>query len=301
MGIFVCLSVVTYQTNLQPSRAPVLLQLAANAENHNRQHSLELYRRAVEAEPGRDQYHYLLGSALMRALPNASNAATRERLLSDAEYSLEKALELDPWNSYYCVQLGRLQAGRAQLFSEEERRSVLQQAIPWYEKAAKLSPNLGIIYQELGSLRFQLGDFAAARKQFEISISLDPRNAETYIRMARLETQAGNLEEALRAYDRAIQLRPRNAEALGGRGFVLASLGQYPKAIEAYDKALAINSHDSAALKNLALLYGRIGDFKKALYYAQMALRELPQQEQPDYEKAIESFQQRLAEQARPN
>ncbi len=300
IALITCIPIAAYETNLRPSRASVLMQLAENAENRNRQHSLELYRRAVELDPGRDQYHFHLGSALIRALPSAEDVATRTHLLAEAEKSLNRALELDPWNSNYCLELGRLQAARARYFTaEEERRIAIRQAISWHEKAAALSPNTGIIYMEMGSIYFQLRNFDMARKQFEQSIFLDPKNAETYVRLGGLELQSGNLKEALGAYDHAIQINRRNSEALGGRGFVLANLGQQPEAIQAYQEALAVNPHDSAALKNLALLYNRSGDLWSALRYAQMALQELPQRERPDYERFIESLQKRLAEQNR--
>jgi regulator of sirC expression with transglutaminase-like and TPR domain len=96
---------------------------------------------------------------------------------------------------------------------------------------------LGFIYQNLGVLESQRGEFEESGKDYSRAIHFNPKLAAAYYNRGNDELKQKGYKKAIRDYTKALKLYPTDAWALWNRGLSWKGLGENEKAEE--DQALA--------------------------------------------------------------
>ncbi len=114
-------------------------------------------------------------------------------------------------------------------------------ALPWFERAAALTPNDTALAADLLMARgcalqaeFRHEDAIAA---FDTALAARPGNAPVYANRAASLTALGRVNDARLAYERAIEAAPDNADIRFHYGMLLQSMGRFDEARAALRRA----------------------------------------------------------------
>lgn len=115
-----------------------------------------------------------------------------------------------------------------------EAAAILEKLVMQYDDNA-----LG--HNDLGVLRYQLGDKEGARRAYERAVELQPANANFRKNLADLYfTDFGMTDEAIRIYLELFREQPRDIETLAGLGHICATISRPEEAKSFYRRALEI-------------------------------------------------------------
>jgi len=89
---------------------------------------------------------------------------------------------------------------------------------------------LGFIYQNLGVLKSQRGEFEESGKDYSRTIHLNSRLAAAYYNRGNDELKQKSYRKAVRDYTKSLKLYPTDAWALWNRGLAWKGLGEVEKA-----------------------------------------------------------------------
>lgn len=117
--------------------------------------------------------------------------------------------------------------------SLEEDPSSYKDAIQSYLKVIEIEPNHAAAHINIGTLYYNMQNYAQAEAYYRKAIEVDPRYALAYFDLANVLDETGRLQEAISVYKSALQLAPTYSDA------------HY----------------------NLALAYEKTRDFRKALHH----------------------------------
>ena len=129
-----------------------------------------------------------------------------------------------------------------------------------YQRALALDPKRYEIYNDLGVVLTDLGNFGAAIEAFRRSLRLNPRSAKTIASLGRLFECKGDLISAADAYRDAIKLDPQLHAAYGDLGFVLYGLGELAEASDCFHRLRALRPDSAEATVNLGFIHLLQGD-----------------------------------------
>ncbi len=119
-----------------------------------------------------------------------------------------------------------------------ERSGAMARAIQWSEVTVALEPSYGPAWRQLGSLHFEGGDLAAARRAFERAAALggtDPSTPGTrgaWVGLARVDLFEDRTDAALLSLERALDLAPDDAYVNLIYGTALRQAGRAEEAAE---------------------------------------------------------------------
>lgn len=184
------------------------------------------------------------------------------------------------------------------------KQDYLRRAVTHLEQAVRIYPAHGTAWLILGNARFNLGDPAAALKDFQQAIayrpgmidayknagiaamrSTDYKAADSYFShylnekpdsLSVMELRADNLEawskipDALALYEQLLQRFPANDVrrhgALGKIGMIYGKhMADYPRAITYLEQAVALNPQELMHHENIGIAYGQGGQPQKAI------------------------------------
>jgi TolB-like protein/Flp pilus assembly protein TadD len=251
----------------------------------DREDAVQLFRRAIEADPDfalahswlATSYTSLLGSAYLEpseALPPARAAAERaleidpdlpeahtalaEVLVSEgrwdeAEREFVRAIELNPGNARAHERYGLLIVDRGRF---EAARSEL-------EVAAELDPTSRVIRANLAFVRFLLRDFEGTENEALRMIELEPDFDYGYYILAAAQSFQGRHEEAISTATRSVELAPDDLYNLAALALVNARAQNRDRALEIADQV----EQGGGSLKEIALIYGQLGEVDRAFEY----------------------------------
>ena len=192
--------------------------------------------------------------------------------------------------------------------SEPKRRSVLQAALPWLDRAEAIDPRPpAALYEERARLKSALGRSHEATEDREKAASRPPETARDYYLLGTASASEGRLERAEACLSRAVALdsrqfwawfalglchydQERYAEAATdfaactilaptfawpylNRGLSLARLGRLTEAQAAYDQALDVNPDFLQARIDRALCSLELNEPEKAAIDLNRAIR----------------------------
>lgn len=124
-----------------------------------------------------------------------------------------------------------------------------------------------------GKMKYELGDFQGAVKDYEMAIQLKPFEEKyQYYRFVALYEDEQYVE-ALEAANRLVELNPGFFGYYFYKGNIFQQLEQYDSAIYMYNIAILKNSRNSDSYFQRALAYFQIGEAERALEDFDEAIR----------------------------
>lgn len=143
-------------------------------------------------------------------------------------------------------------------------------------RAQECAPDDLEILDSLGSVLFQLGDYAAASRAFARACGLDSRRVATVVKLAFAELKQEHVQEFETAIAHAFELDPQNLDALQ----LLASLSlqaeRHEDAVRFLQRILAVKPDDVNSLLSLGGCLLALGDRDTARVAFQEALKHQP-------------------------
>lgn len=114
-------------------------------------------------------------------------------------------------------------------------------------------PGNALFQNDLGVIRYQLGDLAAARRQYETAHRLQPANPTFTRNLADLYFSQLNLvDEAIYLYLDLLKQQPRDVETLTNLGHICTAVGRDGEALTFYQRALDIEPWNDEIRQALA-------------------------------------------------
>lgn len=223
-----------------------------------------------EAEEALKLYVKILGSNPkdIETLKALSIISLEVDKLEDARSFLEAILKIEPWNSEARESLAAISdleravdsstmAGRSadeiyaevQRFVQQERMS---EAHSLLEELAHSSSSNAIYHNDLGVLRYRLGDIEGARRAYERAVELQPANSNFRKNIADLYfAELGMVDDAIRIYLDLLRIQPRDVETLVGLGQICSTVGHPEEAKSFYRRALEIEPWNAEIRRTL--------------------------------------------------
>ena len=129
----------------------------------------------------------------------------------------------------------------------------LQAARQRLEELVARQAGNALYHNDLGVVCYQLGDLAAAQRQYESAHQLQPTNATFTRNLADLYfSELNRVDEAIHLYLDLLKQQPRDVETLINLGHICAAVGRPDEAKTFYRRALEIEPWHSEARQALA-------------------------------------------------
>ncbi|NJO39609.1 MAG: tetratricopeptide repeat protein [Cyanobacteria bacterium CRU_2_1] len=187
-----------------------------------------------------------------------------------------------------------------------KRAGRLLEAAGAYRQAIALNPNFFWLYQNLGEVLAELGDWNGVVDSARRALQLNPDSAWSYSNLGEALSQQGQAEGAIAAYQVAVMLKPASSQFHCCLGNALIRGGRVDEAIDYLRRAVELDPESSKAYCSLGEALLRQGcseavnEFQKAIdlnpgcWEAYVYLGNLQAQQQ-QWETAIEHYQCALA------
>jgi tetratricopeptide (TPR) repeat protein len=154
-----------------------------------------------------------------------------------------------------------------------------QEAIPYFQAALRLEPDLVEAHNNLGLILGDLpGRSPEAIAEYRAALHIKPDYAEAHNNLGSALADAGQRDEAISEYREAIRIRPNYAEAHNNLGSALSeSPDRLPAAIAEFEEALRIDPNLAEAQANLGVALAKIpGRLPEAISHLQIAVQIRP-------------------------
>ncbi|NVN89020.1 MAG: tetratricopeptide repeat protein [Desulfuromonadales bacterium] len=229
-----------------------------------------LYIAFSETEEAMKLYVKILGDNPrdIDVLKAISHICLENGKLDDARSFLESILIIEPWNSVARESLTNIaNVGMTQQVTPAAHPSAdeihaevqkfvlhdrLSEAQAMLEELVHHYPDHAIGHNDLGVLRYRLGDIEGARRAYEQAVELQPTNSNFRKNLADLYfAELGMVDDAIGIYLDLFRLTPRDVETLTSLGHICASVGRPEEAKTFYRRVLEIepwNAESKAAL-----------------------------------------------------
>jgi tetratricopeptide (TPR) repeat protein len=136
------------------------------------------------------------------------------------------------------------------------------QSLSAFEKASQLNPNNSMLWNKLGTVLIEIGNYTDAITAFDKAAKLDDEFADAFynkgLALAALgKNNSSKYNEAITAYDKAIGIDSSNADFFWAKGDALAALSKnnrcmYTEAIKAYNRTLELDPSNADAKAKLS-------------------------------------------------
>lgn len=227
--------------------------LRLQPENVNFQKNLAdlLYIGCGETEEALRLYVKILGSNPrdIETLSALSAICLETGNTEDARSFLESILRADPWNTDARETLAKIsqpvdQRGEKELYAEalqHVQNGQFIEAQEMLEELAHVNSGNALYHNDLGVVRYQLGDIAGAQRAYEKSVELEPGNSTFSKNLADLYfSELGMTDEAIHIYIDLFKQSPRDVETLSNLGHISAAIGRPQEAQSFYRRVLEI-------------------------------------------------------------
>jgi Flp pilus assembly protein TadD len=140
-------------------------------------------------------------------------------------------------------------------------------AVPQFQRAIQLDPNLAMAYASLGTTYHNLGEKELAaentRRAFELRGKVSERE-KFYIESHYHHFVTGDLEKAKQVYELWAQTYSRDAGPVNNLGVVYQTLGQYEKSFENFRAAQRMTPNDAVSYSNTLSVLVNLNRVKEA-------------------------------------
>ena len=250
----------------RPQTGPAAYELYLRGRQHlprirhdDLQTAVELFRRAIELEPGYGPAYAGLATA-HSTLYEWFGAKNSD--LERAEHASQRALELAP-------DLAEAHVARGCTLTLMRR---YEEAANEFEQAIRLNPNLFDPYYYYARSRFARGDVAGSATLFRKAAEVRHEDFQSPFLLAQSLKMIGQDQEAsawrregIRRAEHVLALNPLDGRAMSLGALYLLEEGDADRAIEWSERALELNPHDMSALGNGACLQAKLGHADRAI------------------------------------
>lgn len=264
--IFLSISLLMYQANSFSEIA----QDSIDEGGYNE--AITNINRSIFFDPFQALYHSKLSEIYFKKSLTAKN----KTFVSNAIDAAKKAVELEPYWSFYHYRLAVYYGavGKIDLQEKELKKAVsLYINNPSYRKLLaefyysnkKYIPALEEYKKTVALLKYYRIDSTKISDNLPVYIKEPLRIIEqSYLGIGNTYVALNKLNEALTAYDKALGLDDSDQTAYFNKGFVYQKLEFWDKAIFNYEKTLKLKPEDTQALYNLAVVYEKVGRIKES-------------------------------------
>jgi len=196
------------------------------------------YETALMLAPGSPE----IAKNLSKAVEAMSLNAFREKRWLDASAGYGRLCNLDPTCALF-----QTNAGRA-LYEMK----LLQDALPYFRRAAALAPADPAVLLNLGSLLYELNQ-REAEPVLRRALELQPDNVPALVNLGAVQNRLNQLAAAAETARRVLALSPEQPDAHGNLAAVLREQGEIPAAIQHYRRALAAKPESSLIFSSYLL------------------------------------------------
>jgi tetratricopeptide (TPR) repeat protein len=141
--------------------------------------------------------------------------------LAEAGRNLQRALVIDERSVAAKSELALLYIARAKALAGAERSQNLERAMGICLTVIRENPMYAPIRNTAGLVHFELGDDAAAVRDFQVATTLDPHYLDAHANLAAILLSLHQFSDAQRSYDRALSVRQDEYELHFGRALAL--------------------------------------------------------------------------------
>lgn len=183
--------------------------------------------------------------------------------LADAQFFLEKALSVEPWNRDVREALQKLKIPAAPPVSAAPHKTVeelysealelagaekLVEAKGLLESLLQVNPRHAMAHNDLGVICYRLGDIAGAERHYKLAAELEPGAVNFQKNLADLYfAELGKKDEAIQIYLDLQKKHPRDVEVLLNLGHICTAIGHGEEGKSFYRRALEIEPWNSDA------------------------------------------------------
>src|SRR5258708_14333153 len=140
-------------------------------------------------------------------------------------------------------------------------------AVPQFQRAIQLDPNLAMAYASLGTTYHNLGEKELAaentRRSFELRAKVNGRQ-KFYIESHYHHFVTGDLEKAKKVYELWAQTYPRDSVPPNNLGDLYQTLGQYEKSLVEYTASRRLAPNDAVGYSNMLSVLVNLNRVKEA-------------------------------------
>jgi len=176
----------------------------------------------------------------------AGNKLYAEQKYAEAAASYGQAIELDPANWAYQLNLGLAL----------KKAGETEEALAAFRKAVELNPESYSANKETGEALAKAGDFAAAKPFYEKAAGLSPDDPDAQYNLGVCLVNLSDPEAALSRFEKTVELKPDYADAYYQMATILISLNKVPEARNSLEKFLTLApNHEKAGIARQLLDY----------------------------------------------
>ena len=146
-----------------------------------------------------------------------------------------------------------------------------------FREALRLAPSDDQALNALGVALERLSRPDEARQCFNRAITLNPANVDAHHNLSLIEAAADRHAEALMHIERALALQPLHPALHTNRGTELLALGRPAEAVESFDRAVGSSGAGAAPHHNRGLALASLGRHAEALASFERALALAPE------------------------
>ena len=170
----------------------------------------------------------------------------------------EKALALDPQNGAYWNNQGNAHTalGNHKSAVENYLAAIALEKSPPY-----------LLYFNLASAYYNLGQWSLAMAQFEIAVRCEPERYEAYFGRGLVWEEMSEPSLAIQSYADALERNPSFAQAFNNMGIAFQNLGVESAALECFESALALEPESGDFRTNKGLLLLQHGHWAQGWQY----------------------------------
>ncbi|MEE8359850.1 MAG: tetratricopeptide repeat protein [Candidatus Omnitrophota bacterium] len=152
-------------------------------------------------------------------------------------------------------------------------RGEYDEAIPLFKKSVETDPDYGDSYFNLGKAYNDTGKKKEAISYYEKAIEVFPEivSADTYYNLGSIYLQLEMYKEAQDSIKKALKLNPAHVHANINLGICYHNAGNDAEAIKFFKRAIELEPADPYAYTNLAAVYFKSGRYEEALDYSEKA------------------------------
>ena len=229
----------------------------------NTERAIDLYRHAVELDPGfaRAWAALAMANSTMADIFSPS-AEEKKEFARSALDAAARCASLSPDSAE-----SHLASGMAQMVGGQTAAAESE-----FREAVRLAPHMGDAWYHYARAEFTQGRKERAAELFEKACVADPADYRSPLLLVTVYNSLGEVDKSRDAARRGVELvekhvqsHPEDARALALSAGALFLIGQKERARTNVDRALAIDPDNESTLYNAACFYAQCGESVKAL------------------------------------